>query len=107
SRQADATGLEMRSADTAEAAVCGAQVVVPATMAVEPTFDPDWLEGGVTGVLFSSLDGPVSLHAASDLLVVDDWVHESTHAGRYAERLGRGGGGAASRPPQGGGSRRG
>ena len=65
----------------------GAQVVVPATMAVEPTFDPDWLDEGVTVVLVSSLDGPVSLHAATDLLVVDDWVHESTHDGRYAERL--------------------
>jgi ornithine cyclodeaminase/alanine dehydrogenase-like protein (mu-crystallin family) len=41
----------------------------------------------VTVVLVSSLDGPVSLHAATDLLVVDDWVHESTHDGRYAERL--------------------
>src|SRR6478672_3799636 len=87
SRQADATGLEMRSADTAEAAVRGAQVVVPATMAVEPTFEPDWLDEGVTVVLVSSLDGPVALHAASDLLVVDDWLHESTHDGRYAERL--------------------
>src|SRR6478735_4334487 len=87
SRQADVTGLEMRSADTAEAAVRGAQVVVPATMAVEPTFEPDWLDEGVTVVLVSSLDGPVALHAASDLLVVDDWAHESTHDGRYAERL--------------------
>jgi len=87
SRQADATGLDMRSADTAEAAVRGAQVVVPATMAVQTTFEPDWLDEGVTVVLVSSLDGPVSLHAASDLLVVDDWVHESTHEGRYACRL--------------------
>jgi ornithine cyclodeaminase/alanine dehydrogenase-like protein (mu-crystallin family) len=87
SRQADATGLDMRASDTAETAVRGAQVVVPATMAVEPTFDPDWLDEGVTVVLVSSLDGPVSLHAATDLLVVDDWVHESTHDGRYAERL--------------------
>src|SRR5689334_11181451 len=86
-RQADVTGLDMRSADTAEAAVRGARVVGAATMAVRPTFDPDWLDEGVTVVLVSSLDAPVSLHAATDLLVVDDWVHESTHAGRYAERL--------------------
>jgi N-[(2S)-2-amino-2-carboxyethyl]-L-glutamate dehydrogenase len=91
SRQAEATGLDVRSADTAEEAVRGAQVVVPATMAVEPTFDPNWLDEGVTVVLVSSLDGPVSLHAATDLLVVDDWVHESTHEGRYAERLVRAG----------------
>src|SRR5436190_3222757 len=86
-RPAGATGLDMRAADSAEAAVRGAQVVVPATMAVEPTFDPGWLDPGVTVVLVSSLDGPESLHASTDLLVVDDWEHESTHEGRYAQRL--------------------
>src|SRR4029079_598434 len=55
SRQADATGLDMRSADTAEAAVRGAQVVVPATRGVQPTFEPDWRDEGVTVVLVSSL----------------------------------------------------
>jgi ornithine cyclodeaminase len=85
-RQA-ADGLELRPAATPEQAVRGAQVVVPATMAVEPTFQPGWLEPGATVVLVSSLDGPLELHAACDLLVVDDWVHESTHAGRYAQRL--------------------
>jgi ornithine cyclodeaminase len=72
---------------SAEQAVRGAQVVVPATMAVEPTFEAAWLAPGVTVVLVSSLDGPLDLHAACDLLVVDDWLHESTHAGRYAQRL--------------------
>jgi ornithine cyclodeaminase/alanine dehydrogenase-like protein (mu-crystallin family) len=86
-RQAEATGLDMRAAETAESAVRSAQVVVPATMAVEPTFDPGWLEPGVTVVLVSSLDGPLALHAVTDLLVVDDWEHESTHDGRYAQRL--------------------
>jgi ornithine cyclodeaminase len=38
-------------------------------------------------VLVSSLDGPPELHAVTDLLVVDDWEHESTHCGRYAQRL--------------------
>ena len=65
----------------------GAAVVVPATMAVDPTFAPEWLDEGVTVVLVSSLDGPVDLHAVTDLLVVDDWEHESTHEGRYAQRL--------------------
>ena len=83
-RQAAATGLDVVSAASAEEAVRGAQVVVPATMAVEPTFQPEWLDEGVTVVLVSSLDGPLSLHAATDLLVVDDWEHESTHEGRYA-----------------------
>ncbi len=88
---AAATGLDVRPAATAEEAVRGAAVVVPATMAVEPTFAAEWLEDGVTVVLVSSLDGPLSLHAVTDLLVVDDWVHESTHDGRYAERLVRAG----------------
>jgi ornithine cyclodeaminase/alanine dehydrogenase-like protein (mu-crystallin family) len=86
-RQAATTGLEMICSGSAEEAVRGAQVVVPATMAVEPTFDPAWLDAGVTVVLVSSLDGPLSLHAVTDLLVVDDWEHESTHDGRYAQRL--------------------
>jgi ornithine cyclodeaminase len=86
-RQREATGLDVRPARSAEAAVRGAQVVVPATMAVEPTFAPEWLEPGVTVCLVSSLDGPLELEAATDLLVVDDWDHESTHEGRYAQRL--------------------
>src|SRR3954464_7640652 len=86
-RRSEGTGLDVVAMPDAESAVRGAQVVVPATMAVEPTFEPEWLDEGVTVVLVSSLDGPVSLHAATDLLVVDDWVHESTHDGRYAERL--------------------
>lgn len=85
--RARVTGLDVRMADSAERAVRGAQVVVPATMAVEPTFDPAWLDEGVTVVLVSSLDGPPELHRVTDLLVVDDWEHESTHAGRYAQRL--------------------
>jgi ornithine cyclodeaminase len=82
-----ATGLDVRPAASAEEAVRGSQVVVPATMSVEPTFAPEWLDEGATVVLVSSLDGPVELHALTDLLVVDDWIHESTHEGRYAQRL--------------------
>jgi ornithine cyclodeaminase len=87
SSRSAATGIDVRPAASAEDAVRGAAVVVPATMAVEPTFAPEWLDEGATVVLVSSLDGPIELHAATDLLVVDDWVHESTHEGRYAERL--------------------
>jgi ornithine cyclodeaminase len=82
-----ATGLDMQTAGSAEAAVRGAAVVVPATMAVEPSFAAVWIDPGTTVVLVSSLDAPVDLQAVTDLLVVDDWEHESTHAGRYAERL--------------------
>jgi len=82
-----AGGADVQPAETAEAAVRGAQVVVPATMAVEPSFAAGWIDPGATVVLVSSLDAPLDLQAATDLLVVDDWEHESTHPGRYAERL--------------------
>jgi ornithine cyclodeaminase len=74
-------------AASAEQAVRGAGAVVPATMAVEPTFAAGWIAPGATVVLVSSLDGPLDLQALTDLLVVDDWEHESTHPGRYAQRL--------------------
>jgi ornithine cyclodeaminase/alanine dehydrogenase-like protein (mu-crystallin family) len=82
-----AGGLDVRPAASAEDAVRGAGVVVPATMAVEPSFAAGWIDAGATVVLVSSLDGPLELHAVTDLLVVDDWEHESTHPGRYAQRL--------------------
>src|SRR5512132_2638382 len=61
--RAEATGLDVRPVASAEEAVRGAAVVVPATMAVDPTFAPEWLDEGVTVVLVSSLDGPIELHA--------------------------------------------
>jgi ornithine cyclodeaminase len=86
-RAGAAGGLEVRPAAAAEDAVRGAGVVVPATMAVEPSFAAGWIDPGATVVLVSSLDGPLELHEITDLLVVDDWEHESTHPGRYAQRL--------------------
>lgn len=86
-RAREATGIDVRPEESAERAVRGASVVVTATMAVEPSFEPGWIDPGATVVLVSSLDGPLGLHAVTDLLVVDDWEHESTHPGRYAQRL--------------------
>jgi ornithine cyclodeaminase len=86
-RARSSSGLDVQPAAAAGAAVRGAQVVVPATMAVEPSFAAGWIDPGATVVLVSSLDAPLDLQAATDLLVVDDWEHESTHPGRYAERL--------------------
>jgi ornithine cyclodeaminase len=83
----DRAGADVRPAATAEEAVRGAGAVVPATMAVEPSFAAEWVAPGATVVLVSSLDGPLELQAVTDLLVVDDWEHESTHEGRYAQRL--------------------
>lgn len=80
-------GIDVRPVATAEEAVRGAGVVVPATMAVEPSFAAGWIDPGATVVLVSSLDGPLDLQTVTDVLVVDDWEHESTHAGRYAQRL--------------------
>jgi N-[(2S)-2-amino-2-carboxyethyl]-L-glutamate dehydrogenase len=82
-----AGGPDVRPAASAEDAVRGAGVVVPATMAVEPSFAAGWIDPGATVVLVSSLDGPLDLQAVTDVLVVDDWEHESTHPGRYAQRL--------------------
>jgi ornithine cyclodeaminase len=86
-RFCERAGAPVRPAAGAEEAVRGAGAVVPATMAVEPSFAADWIAPGATVVLVSSLDGPLDLQAVTDLLVVDDWEHESTHEGRYAERL--------------------
>jgi ornithine cyclodeaminase len=86
-RARTATGLDVQAAASAEAAVRGASVVVPATMSVDPSFAASWIDPGATVVLVSSLDAPLDLQAATDLLVVDDWEHESTHEGRYAQRL--------------------
>lgn len=86
-RFCERAGAPVRPAETAEEAVRGAGAVVPATMAVEASFAAQWIAPGATVVLVSSLDGPLDLQAVTDLLVVDDWEHESTHEGRYAERL--------------------
>jgi ornithine cyclodeaminase len=86
-RFCERAGAPVRPAATPEEAVRGAGAVVPATMAVEPSFAAGWIAPGATVVLVSSLDGPLDLQAVTDLLVVDDWEHESTHEGRYAERL--------------------
>jgi N-[(2S)-2-amino-2-carboxyethyl]-L-glutamate dehydrogenase len=85
--RAQAGGLDVRPAAATEDAVRGAGVVVPATMAVEPSFAAAWIDPGATVVLVSSLDAPLALQAVTDVLVVDDWEHESTHPGRYAQRL--------------------
>jgi len=86
-RFCERTGAPARPVATPAEAVRGAGAVVPATMAVEPSFAAEWIAPGATVVLVSSLDGPLELQAVTDLLVVDDWEHESTHEGRYAQRL--------------------
>jgi ornithine cyclodeaminase len=68
-------------------AVRAADVVVVATTASGPSFNPSDLRRGVTVCLLSRLDAPTSLHDVTDRLVVDDWQHETQHHGRYGNRL--------------------
>jgi ornithine cyclodeaminase len=68
-------------------ACAGADVIVPATLATEPTIAKEWLPAGCLVVLVSSLDGPEDLHEVTDLLVVDDREHEGTADTRYLRRL--------------------
>ncbi len=64
-----------------------ADIIIPSTLAVTPTIEPAWVPEGGLVVLVSSLDGPESLHAVTDVLVVDDRLHEGTADTRYLRRL--------------------
>jgi N-[(2S)-2-amino-2-carboxyethyl]-L-glutamate dehydrogenase len=65
----------------------GADIIIPSTLATEPTIRKEWVPGGGLVVLVSSLDGPLDLHEVTDLLVVDDRNHEGTAHERYLRRL--------------------
>jgi N-[(2S)-2-amino-2-carboxyethyl]-L-glutamate dehydrogenase len=65
----------------------GADIIIPSTLSVTPTIEPEWVPEGGLVVLVSSLDGPESLHDVTDLLVVDDRLHEGTADTRYLRRL--------------------
>lgn len=60
----------------------GAQVVVPATMAPAPFITADWLEPGMLLVSVSSHDPALDAIEAADLLVTDDFAHETYHPSR-------------------------
>jgi ornithine cyclodeaminase len=77
----------VRTARSEEEACAGADVIVPSTLAVEPTIRADWIPEGGLVVLVSSLDGPLELHDVTDLLVADDRHHEATTETRYVKRL--------------------
>lgn len=81
------SGWDASVASSSTNAVRAADVVVAATTSCIPSFDPRDLRAGVTVCLVSRLDAPTSLHHFTDHLVVDDWVHETQHAGRYVNRL--------------------
>lgn len=71
---------------SAEEAVRGCDVVVPATMAPAPFLPAQWLGRGSLAISVSSLDFEVDVAAAADLLVADDVEHETGHAGRLFAR---------------------
>jgi ornithine cyclodeaminase len=70
----------------AREAVRGAHVVVPATMAPAPFITRDWLEPGQLFVSISSHDLDVDAISAADLLVTDDFDHETFHRSRPLAR---------------------
>ena len=72
----------IRVVDDPREAARGAHVVVPATMAAEPFIGADWLEPGMLVVCVSSHDPAVEAIAAADLLVTDDFAHETYHPSR-------------------------
>ena len=80
-------GLPAEAVRTSSTALAGADFVVAATTASEPFIDPAEIGSGTTVCLLSRLDAPVSLHALTDRVVVDDWSTESGHHGRYVNRL--------------------
>jgi len=70
----------------ARSAAEGADVVVPATMAAEPYITQEWIAPGALVVSISSLDLAVDVIGAADLVVADDWEHETSHASRPLSR---------------------
>lgn len=79
-------GPSRRSVASAEEAVRGADVLVPATMASEPFVPAAWLGPGALVLSVSSLDLAVDVVDAADLVVADDVAHETGHASRPLAR---------------------
>ncbi len=79
-------GPSRRAVASAEEAVRGIDVVVPATMAAEPFVPAAWLGPGTLVLSVSSLDLAVDVIEAADLVVADDVAHETGHASRPLAR---------------------
>jgi ornithine cyclodeaminase len=72
----------LRIVEDAREAAAGAHVVVPATMAPAPFIEADWFEPGQLIVSVSSHDPALGAIEAADLLVTDDFAHETYHPSR-------------------------
>jgi ornithine cyclodeaminase len=70
----------------AREAARGADVVAMATMAPAPFFAADWLEPGQLVLSISSFDPTVDAVALADLVVTDDFDHETYHPSRPLAR---------------------
>jgi ornithine cyclodeaminase len=72
--------------DNAREAARGSHVLVAATMAPAPFVDADWLEPGTLALSVSSFDVSLEAVEAADLLVTDDFAHETFHPSRTFAR---------------------
>lgn len=68
--------------DDPREAARGAHVLVAATMAPTPFVAADWLEPGMLVLSVSSFDPALDAIEAADLLVTDDFAHETYHPSR-------------------------
>jgi ornithine cyclodeaminase len=72
----------IRLFDDAREAARGAHVVVAATMAPAPFIEADWFEPGMLIVSVSSHDPTLAAIEKANLLVTDDFEHETFHPSR-------------------------
>ena len=83
--------LRLTVAPSAEAACRAAQVIVPVTIAPKPYIPAAWLGEGSLFVSISSLDPMVEVLREADVLVCDDWEHDTGHPARpFARALAEG-----------------
>ena len=78
--------VRFRVAPSAEHACRAADVVVPVTIAPDPYIEPEWLRPGSLLVSISSIDPTVDVIRSADVVVCDDWDHETGHPSRLLAR---------------------
>jgi len=76
----------IRAMDDPREAARGSHVVVAATMAPAPFVTAEWLEPGMLVLSVSSFDPSLDAIDAADLLVTDDFAHETYHPSRPLAR---------------------
>jgi ornithine cyclodeaminase/alanine dehydrogenase-like protein (mu-crystallin family) len=76
----------IRVMDDPREAARGSHVLVTATMAPAPFVTAEWLEPGMLILSVSSFDPSLDAIEAADLLVTDDFAHETYHPSRPLAR---------------------